>query len=163
MRNLRMRSIFPSTTLLRVVVGFLILHSCGFVGITTAQKCTDTTTKHNTYANVKTVAAPEVANHPATQADIVFGTEASNGDHAYMRDGVLGGFDIELTNAVCKLAGKTCAIVTVCVFSPQLLFRMCSFVPVPCLDARCIITFKLYLRHEARAHNALWRMVDCVH
>ena len=31
----------------------------------------------------------------------------------YIKDGVLGGFDIELTQAVCAAVNKTCAIVTV--------------------------------------------------
>ena len=48
-----------------------------------------------------------------TDADIVIGTEADFGDHNYIKNGILGGFDIELTKAVCKHAGKTCAIVTV--------------------------------------------------
>ena len=48
-----------------------------------------------------------------TCADIVIGTEADWGEYNYINNGVLGGFDIELTKAVCKHAGKVCAIVTV--------------------------------------------------
>ena len=65
------------------------------------------------FANVKTPLNPEIADHPAQRADIVVATEADFGDHNYIRNGVLGGFDIELTKAVCAHAGKTCAVVLV--------------------------------------------------
>ena len=54
-----------------------------------------------------------VATHPYGRADIVIGTEADWGDYNKIVGGVLGGFDIELTEAVCRHAGKTCAIITV--------------------------------------------------
>ena len=66
-----------------------------------------------TYANVKTFFSPEIADHPTQRADIVIGTEADFAPHNYIRNGVLGGFDVELTKAVCARAGRTCAIVTV--------------------------------------------------
>ena len=66
-----------------------------------------------TFANTKTPVNPEIADHPKERADIVIGTEADFGDHNSIRNGVLGGFDIELTKAVCAQMGKTCAIVTV--------------------------------------------------
>ena len=65
------------------------------------------------FNNTKTVHHPEVADHPSDLADIVIATEADFGEHNYIRDGVLGGFDIELTKAVCAQIGKTCSIVTV--------------------------------------------------
>ena len=65
------------------------------------------------WANAKTGAHPKVADHPTTRADIVIGTEADWGVHNNIENGELVGFDIELTKAVCKAAGKTCAIVTV--------------------------------------------------
>ena len=70
-------------------------------------------TSQTTYTNAKTFSAPEIADHPMQRADIVIGTEADYSDHNYVRNGVLGGFDIELTKAVCAQMGKTCAIVTV--------------------------------------------------
>ena len=66
-----------------------------------------------TYDNVKTDAHPEIADHPLQRADIVFGTEGDWGQHNYIHNGVLGGFDVELTRAVCALMGKSCAVVTV--------------------------------------------------
>jgi ABC-type amino acid transport substrate-binding protein len=57
--------------------------------------------------------ASVIAPHPDTNADIVIGTEADFGPFNYIKDGVLGGFDIELTQAVCAAVNKTCAIVTV--------------------------------------------------
>ena len=65
------------------------------------------------WANVKTAEKPWIADHPATRADIVIGTEADYPPFNYIEDDVLKGFDIELTKAVCKAAGKVCAIVTV--------------------------------------------------
>ena len=65
------------------------------------------------WANAKTGSHPKVADHPTTRADIVIGTEADWGVHNNIENGELVGFDIELTKAVCKEAGKTCAIVTV--------------------------------------------------
>ena len=53
------------------------------------------------------------ADHPTTRADIVIATEAAWRPFNYIEDGELKGFDIELTKAVCKAAGKICAIVTV--------------------------------------------------
>ena len=50
---------------------------------------------------------------PNTEADIVIGTEADFADHNYVRNNTLGGFDIELTHAVCRRIGKQCAIVRV--------------------------------------------------
>ena len=66
-----------------------------------------------TFANVKTPARPEIADHPPRRADIVFGTEADFGEYNYVRDGVLGGFDLELTRALCDRMGRSCAVVTV--------------------------------------------------
>ena len=54
-----------------------------------------------------------IADHPTTRADIVIATEADVRPFNYIEDGMLKGFDIELTREVCKAAGKTCAIVTV--------------------------------------------------
>ena len=54
-----------------------------------------------------------IADHPTTRADIVIAKEADWGEYNYIEDGMLKGFDIELTREVCKAAGKTCAIVTV--------------------------------------------------
>mmetsp|Transcript_44585 Transcript_44585/g.79927 ORF Transcript_44585/g.79927 Transcript_44585/m.79927 type:complete len:1523 (-) Transcript_44585:99-4667(-) len=51
--------------------------------------------------------------HTRTKADIVFGTEADWGSHNYITNGLLGGFDVELTHALCAHMGKTCAIITV--------------------------------------------------
>ena len=68
---------------------------------------------NTTYHNVKTDQHPEIADHPARRADIVIATEADWGDHNHIRKGVLGGFDIELTKAVCARANRTCAVVTV--------------------------------------------------
>ena len=65
------------------------------------------------WLNAKTSANPQAADHPTSRADIVIGTEADFGDYNYIEDGELKGFDIELTKAVCKAAGKVCAIVTV--------------------------------------------------
>ena len=66
-----------------------------------------------TYRNVKTPDNPQIMDHPETRAEIVIATEADYAEHNYIRDGVLAGFDIELTKAVCALSGKTCAVVTV--------------------------------------------------
>ena len=60
-----------------------------------------------------TAAAGRRTGHSASEADIVIATEADYLQYNYIRDGMLGGFDIELTQGVCKAAGKTCAIVTV--------------------------------------------------
>merc|ERR1719482_474363 len=70
----------------------------------------DCDTTGATFSN--TQGAP-YAKHPATRADIVIGTEADWGVYNKIEDGVLKGFDIELTEAVCAAAGKRCAIVTV--------------------------------------------------
>ena len=66
-----------------------------------------------TFTNTQTVLAPEIADHPATRADVVIATEAYWGDFGDVTTGVLRGFGPELTRAVCATAGKTCAIVTV--------------------------------------------------
>ena len=65
-----------------------------------------------TYANVKTPAHPQIADHPSRRADIVVGVSGDAGEHSHIRNGVLGGFDIELVKGVCARAGKTCALVT---------------------------------------------------
>ena len=65
------------------------------------------------WQNAKTIHTPKAADHPTSRADIVIGTEADFGEYNYIEDGELKGFDIELTKAVCKAAGKVCAIVTV--------------------------------------------------
>ena len=65
------------------------------------------------WLNAKTSANPKAADHPTSRADIAIGTEADWGEYNYIEDGELKGFDIELTKAVCKAAGKTCAIATV--------------------------------------------------
>ena len=65
------------------------------------------------WLNAKTSAYPKAADHPTTRADIVIATEAAWQPFNYIEDGELKGFDIELTKAVCKAAGKICAIVTV--------------------------------------------------
>ena len=66
-----------------------------------------------TYINLKTVSHPEIANHPPHRADIVIGTEADFVDHNFIRNGILGGFDLELTQALCALIGRTCSVITV--------------------------------------------------
>ena len=70
-------------------------------------------TRRSKWSNAKIGENLQVADHPTTRADIVIGTEADWGEYNYIDNGVLGGFDIELTKAVCKHAGKVCAIVTV--------------------------------------------------
>jgi ABC-type amino acid transport substrate-binding protein len=65
------------------------------------------------WLNAKTSANPKAADHPAHRADIVIGTEADYDKFNYIDAGELKGFDIELTKAVCKAAGKVCAIITV--------------------------------------------------
>ena len=64
-----------------------------------------------TYTNLKTVQAPEIATHPSARADVVIGAGWGLADHSHLRFGVLGGFDIELTQAVCAHIGKRCAVV----------------------------------------------------
>ena len=85
----------------------------GLGRVNSASRCTNTTLKYNFYYNIKTEAAPAVANHPSRRADIVIATDADFGEQAELRDGVLRGFDVELTEAVCAAAGRTCALVTV--------------------------------------------------
>ena len=58
-------------------------------------------TAASTFANAKTKANPELADHPTTRADIVIATEANWGDQNYVRNGVVGGFDVELAREVC--------------------------------------------------------------
>ena len=67
----------------------------------------------HTFSNVKTAANPEIADHPSRRADIVIGCEADWGDHNWVRHGVAGGFDYELTYKACEHANKACAIVGV--------------------------------------------------
>ena len=54
-----------------------------------------------TFANVKTEANLEVADHPSRRADIVIGLAANFGEHNYVRNGILAGLDPELIKAVC--------------------------------------------------------------
>ena len=70
-------------------------------------------TAGTTYSNTKTAANPEIADHPTSRADIVIATEADFGEFNFIEKGTLGGFDIELTKAVCAEIGKTCAVVPV--------------------------------------------------
>ena len=65
------------------------------------------------YRNAKTAIHPEIADHPLELADIVIGIEGDWLEHAYIRNGVLGGFAPELTHVLCRKIGKTCAVVTV--------------------------------------------------
>ena len=65
------------------------------------------------FNNSKSEAHPEAADHPSEAADLVLGTAADFGEYNYVRNGTLGGFDIELTKAVCARANIKCAIVTV--------------------------------------------------
>ena len=65
------------------------------------------------FNNTKTHAHPDVADHPQGHADYIIATEGDYTEHNYVRNGVLGGFDIELTRALCAHMGKACAIVTV--------------------------------------------------
>ena len=69
--------------------------------------------KEMQWQNAKTETNPKAADHPTTRADIVIAVEAEFGEYSYIEDDELKGFDIELTKAVCKAAGKVCAIVTV--------------------------------------------------
>ena len=66
-----------------------------------------------TFANVKTADHPEIADHPDARADIVIGTAADHAPHGHLDGGVLGGFDVALTKAVCARSGRRCALVTV--------------------------------------------------
>ena len=68
-------------------------------------------TSSTAYANVKTLLHPEIADHPFERADIVIGIDEDFPEHSYIRNGVLGGFDVEFTKAVCAEIGKTCAII----------------------------------------------------
>ena len=51
--------------------------------------------------------------HPTQRADIVIGMDPNFPPYSELRDGVLVGFDVELTAAVCARAGRVCAVVTV--------------------------------------------------
>jgi len=67
----------------------------------------------NIFSNRKIDAASPTATHPDGAADIVIGTEGDWGEYNFIKDGVLGGFDIELVEGVCAEINKKCAIVTV--------------------------------------------------
>ena len=43
----------------------------------------------------------------------MLGVDGDHLDRSYIRNGVLGGFDIELANAVCARSGRTCAVLPV--------------------------------------------------
>ena len=62
---------------------------------------------------MKTTTNPEIADHPSRRADVVIATGAGFLYHNHIQNGVLGGFDVELTKRLCAHAGKACAIVTV--------------------------------------------------
>ena len=93
-----------SSLLLVVILG----GPCIFIGAT---RCTNGTIEYQKFRNSKAI-HPSVATHPSQQADIVIATEADWGYHNFRQAGVLGGFDIELTQRMCALARKACAIVT---------------------------------------------------
>ena len=69
-------------------------------------------TRGTKFINTKTAAAPHVADHPKTRADISIVTESDWGQHNSVVNSVVGGFDVALTQAACALAGLTCALTT---------------------------------------------------